>query len=320
MGKYLKPHREDIHVATKLPPAFVKTEADFDRLLNEQLARLGTSYLDVYLLHGIGRRSWPLLKELQVTSFLDRIRQDGRVRLVGLSFRDDIKIFKEIVDDYDWLVCQIQYNDYDENYQAGTEGLRYAASKGIGVAVMEPLRGSRLVDPLPKEAQALWGTAKAKRTPPEWALRWAWNHPEVCVALSSMSAMNQLIENVKVADGGKPDSLTEEELSLIANVKESYKSKGQVDCTGCAYCMPCETGVNIPAVFAAYNDDLLAFDDQEMSLMRYNHMIPPEQRASNCAECGECEEKCPQHLPIREELKKVHEALFRPNMPGPAGH
>lgn len=318
LGKCLKPHRDKVYLVTKLPPRFVQTEADYDRLLDEQLKKLDTSYLDVYLLHGIGRPSWTQLKALNVTSFLDRIQKDGRARLVGFSFHDDVKIFKEIVDSYDWAVCQIQYNYYDENYQAGKEGLTYAASKGIGVVIMEPIRGSKLAYPVPKEVQALWDTAKVERTPAEWALRWVWNHSEVSIALSGMSTMNQLIENVRVAAEGRPNSLTQEELSLITKVKETYKTKFRVNCTGCAYCMPCETGVNIPGVFAAYNE-LFAFDDSEMSLMRYNIMLPPEQRASNCAECGECEEKCPQHIPIREELKKAHEMLYRPDL-RPPGH
>ena len=291
----------------------MQTEADCDRLLDEQLKKLDTSYLDVYLLHGLNRPSWGKLKALNITSFLDRIQKDGRARMVGFSFHDDVIIFKEIVDSYDWAVCQIQYNYYDENHQAGKEGLIYAASKGVGMVIMEPIRGSKLASPVPKEVQALWDTAKVKRTPAEWALRWVWNHSEVSTALSGMSAMNQLIENVKVAEEGRPNSLTQEELFLITKVMETYRAKFRVDCTGCAYCMPCETGVNIPGIFAAYNE-FFVFDDREMSLMQYNFMLPPEQMATNCAECGECEEKCPQHISIREELKKAHETLNRPDM------
>ena len=313
LGKYLKPYRDKVHLVTKLPPRFVQTEADCDRLLDEQLKKLDTSYLDVYLLHGLNRPSWGKLKALNITSFLDRIQKDGRARMVGFSFHDDVIIFKEIVDSYDWAVCQIQYNYYDENHQAGKEGLIYAASKGVGMVIMEPIRGSKLASPVPKEVQALWDTAKVKRTPAEWALRWVWNHSEVSTALSGMSAMNQLIENVKVAEEGRPNSLTQEELFLITKVMETYRAKFRVDCTGCAYCMPCETGVNIPGIFAAYNE-FFVFDDREMSLMQYNFMLPPEQMATNCAECGECEEKCPQHISIREELKKAHETLNRPDM------
>jgi hypothetical protein len=250
------------------------------------------------------------MKELKALDFLDRIQADGRARYVGFSFHDDVRVFKEIVDGYDWTVCQIQYNYFDEHYQAGKEGLTYAASKGLGVVVMEPLRGGKLTERIPKEVQVIWDSAENKRSPAEWALRWVWNHPEVSTALSGMTLMNQVKENIRLADDGRPDSLSTQELSIIHQVKEMYKKMLTVDCTGCAYCMPCKTGVNIPLNFTMYNDTFM-FKDPEMNVLLYNEMLPPEQRASNCAECGECEELCPQHIKIMDELKNVHKTLFR---------
>ena len=192
----------------------------------------------------------------------------------------------------------------------GKEGLVYAASKGLGVVVMEPLRGGKLTSPIPEEVQAIWDSAEEKRTPAAWALRWVWNHPEVSTALSGMSMMSQVEENIRVANDGKPHSLSKKELSLFGQVKEAYKRMLKIDCTGCGYCMPCEAGVNIPANFSIYND-LFIFKDDELYIRRYNDMLSPEQRASKCAECGECEEQCPQQIKIMDELKKVHQALFR---------
>jgi hypothetical protein len=229
---------------------------------------------------------------------------------VGFSFHDEVKIFKEIVDSYDWEICQIQYNFFDENYQAGKAGLIYAASKGLGVAVMEPLRGGKLTDRIPAEVQAIWESTEKKRTPAEWALRWVWNHPEVSTALSGVSTMGQIMENIRVANEGKPNSLSEKELSMIARVREVYRKMLKIDCTGCAYCMPCETGVDIPLNFSLYND-MFMFKDPEINVLLYNELISPERRASACIECGKCEEQCPQHLQIQEALKVVHEALFR---------
>ena len=308
LGKALAGYRDRVMVATKSPIWLVQTAADFDRFLDEQLGKLNTSYVDFYLLHSLGRQSWQRMKDLGALPFLDRVAADGRARFVGFSFHDEVKIFKEIVDGYDWAMCQIQYNYFDEHYQAGKEGLQYAAAKGLGVVIMEPLRGGKLTGAIPPEVQALWDSAAEKRTPAEWALRWVWNHPEVSTALSGVSAMAQVKENIRIADKGAPNSLTPAELELIDRVTGTYRSMVKVDCTGCAYCVPCPNGVDIPLNFSLYNDTFM-FKDSEIAYMIYAHFTAPEQRASNCAECGECEEHCPQHLEIREELKNVHARL-----------
>jgi predicted aldo/keto reductase-like oxidoreductase len=310
LGKALQGHRKKIMIATKLPAWLVKGEDDFDKFLHEQLQRLNTSYLDFYLLHGLGRQTWSRMKELGALRFLDRILSDGRARYVGFSFHDDIRIFKEIVDGYDWALGQIQYNYLDRDYQAGREGLEYASSRGMGVVIMEPLRGGGLADKIPGELQALWESAPEKRSPAEWALRWVWTHPEVSTVLSGMNAMAQLKENIKVASEAKPNSLSAQELALIDRVTDTYKKMLKIDCTACAYCMPCPQGVNIPQNFRLYNE-LAMFQDPEITFARYNRFLTPEQRAGNCAECGECEERCPQHIKIMDELKKVHPALVR---------
>jgi predicted aldo/keto reductase-like oxidoreductase len=311
LGKALKGYRHKVILATKLPVMQATKREDFDRFLDEQLKRLDTNYLDVYLLHGLRRQAWAKMKELGVLKFLDQIQRDGRARYVGFSFHDDVRIFKEIVDSYDWMLCQIQYNYYDENYQAGREGLIYAVSKGLGVVVMEPLRGGKLTSPIPEEIQAIWDSAEVKRTPAEWGLRWVWNHPEVSVVLSGMSSMSQVMENVKLANDGNPHSLSRKEFSIIDQVKETYKKMLKIDCTGCAYCMPCETGVNIPANFSMYNDMFVFKTAAEVSAIFYNMLLSPEQKASNCIECGQCEEKCPQQIKIKDGLKTVHQTLFR---------
>ncbi len=313
LGRAIKGTRDKIMLATKLPTWQVNKQEDPDRFLDEQLLKLGTDHLDVYLLHGIDRQSWVKLKELKVLRFLDRIRARGLARFVGFSFHDDVTTFKEIVDSYDWALCQIQYNYFDEHYQAGKEGLTYAASKGLGVVVMEPLRGGKLTERMPEEVRALLESAEEKRTPAEWALRWVWNHPEVSTALSGMSTMAQVKENIQLADEGRPNSLSVKELSLIDHVKKVYEGLLKIHCTSCAYCMPCKSGVNIPGNFSLYND-LFMFKDAEQIARIYNQLLSPEQKASNCTECAECEEHCPQHLKIMEGLKAVHQALSRPNL------
>ncbi|HVN96764.1 MAG TPA: aldo/keto reductase [Syntrophorhabdaceae bacterium] len=311
LGKYIKPYRDRVYLVTKLLPRFVETEADYDRLLDEQLKKLDTPYLDIYLVHGVNRPAWDKLKTLNITSFLDRIQKDGRARKVGFSFHDDVMLFKEVVDYYDWAVCQIQYNYYDENHQAGKTGLFYAASRGIGVVIMEPVRGGQLAEPIPAKVKTLWDTATVKRSAAAWALRWVWNHPEVSVVLSGMSNMDQLVENIRIADDGRANSLSDDELALINKVKNVYREAVRVNCTGCAYCMPCENGVAIPGIFSMYNDQYI-FDDSNLASIRYSLMLSPNQQATSCTQCGKCEEKCPQHIEIRKELERAHASLYHP--------
>jgi predicted aldo/keto reductase-like oxidoreductase len=313
LGKILKPHRDRVIIATKLPVFLVKERGDFDRFLDEQLRRLQTPCLDFYLLHGLNAKTWESSKGMDVLPFLDRAKSDGRVRHVGFSFHDTLAVFKEIADAYEWTMCQIQYNYLDEQYQAGKEGLKYAASRGIGVAVMEPLRGGKLAR-VPPTVERLLDSSVEKRRPAEWGLRWAWNHSEVGTVLSGMSTLDQVQENIRFAEEGRADSLSADDLAIVRRARKAYRRLLKVDCTGCAYCMPCSSDVNIPMNFSLYND-VMTFSDPT-GVMVYNAFMLPEQRASACVDCGECEEKCPQHIPIREELKKVHATLYRESSEG----
>lgn len=304
VGKVLKDgYREKVKLATKLPSWLIKTREDMDKYLNEQLKRLETDHIDFYLVHALNRKDWDRLKENGIDEFLDSAIKDGRIKHAGFSFHDKLDLFKEIVDYYDWSFCQIQYNYLDEDFQAGTEGLKYATQKGLGVTIMEPLRGGKLANNLPEEAKVAFNQADVKMTPSEWALKWIWNHPEVTVVLSGMNAMDQVTENIKTASQTEANSLTEKELKIIDEVKSIIKGKVKVSCTACGYCMPCPAGVNIPGCFSAYNNHGMFGKDES-----YN-WIQPEQKASKCVECGKCETHCPQGISIRQELKNV-KALF----------
>ena len=297
-------YREKVKLATKLPSWLIKTREDMDKYLNEQLQRLETDSIDFYLVHALNVDTWATLKELGISEFLDSAIKDSRIKYAGFSFHDKLPIFKEIVDYYDWSFCQIQYNYLDENFQAGTEGLKYASKKGLGVTIMEPLRGGKLAANLPKEALDVFDKADSKRTPVDWALSWVWNHPEVSVILSGMNEMNQIVENIKTASEVKVNSLTDEELKIVSKVKTVIEEKVKVSCTACEYCMPCPAGVNIPKNFTFYNNHFM-FDKEE----NYSLDVPKKERASNCIECGKCETHCPQGISIRRSLKNV-KALF----------
>lgn len=302
-------YRERVKLATKLPCWKVEERADFDRLLNEQLGKLQTDHVDFYLLHGLNAQRWPQMRDLDVLEWAKGALADGRIRHLGFSFHDQLEVFKEIVDATDlWDFCQIQYNYMDIEYQAGTEGLRYAASKGLAVIIMEPIRGGQLAKSVPPAIQALWDSAPTRRSPAEWALQWVWNQPEVSLVLSGMSTMEQVQENLQSADRSGVGTLTEEELALIGRVRETYRALCAIPCTGCEYCLPCPQGVAIPDVFAIYND-LAMFEDAQRARNAYNIFMDEEKRADKCIECGECLAKCPQQIEIPDWLKKAHQTL-----------
>lgn len=304
VGKALKDgYREKVKLATKLPSWLIKTRSDMDKYLDEQLKRLQTDHIDFYLVHSLNRKDWDRLKENGIDEFLDSAIKDGRIKHAGFSFHDKLDLFKEIVDYYDWSFCQIQYNYLDEEFQAGTEGLKYAADRGLGVTIMEPLRGGKLANNLPDEARAALNKGDVKRTPAEWALKWVWNHPEVTVILSGMNAMEQVTENIRVASESPANSLTENEVKIIEEARDIIKGKTKVNCTACGYCMPCPQGVNIPRCFSSYNNSAMFGKDD------FYNMLSTEQKASNCVKCGRCETHCPQGISIRRELENVKAAL-----------
>lgn len=309
VGKALKDgYRQKVRVATKMPVWMINGPEDMERCFNEQREKLQVEKIDFYLLHGLNKDRWPKIKDLGVFPWAEEKKNEGKIGHLGFSFHDDLTLFKEIVDSYSWDFCQIQYNYMDENFQAGVNGLKYAASKGLGVVIMEPIAGGRLAITPPPEIQDLWNTSKIKRKPPEWALQWVWNQPEVSVVLSGMSKMEHVIENVASAERSGKNHLSKDELDLISKVATKYRELGPIGCTGCRYCMPCPSGVSIPDIFSYYNE-YFAKDRDSAVIKRYKETVKPENYAKNCVKCGKCEELCPQNLPIRELLRTASQTL-----------
>jgi uncharacterized protein len=309
LGKALEDgYRDRVRIATKLPVWLAKESADFDRMLNEQLKRLQTEHIDFYLLHALNHDSWHKVQELELIHRAEAALADGRIGALGFSFHDGLDVFKEIVDGYDrWTFCQIQYNYMDIENQAGTEGLKYAASKGLGVVVMEPLLGGKLARDLPA-VQPIWESAEHKRKPAEWALQWLWNQPEVSLALSGMSTMEQVVENVASAGASQAGPMSTDELAMIAQAREVIKSLSPIPCTKCEYCLPCPNGVNIPRNFDVYNQGVM-YNDIPGARVGYKRWIPDDQKAANCIQCDECLSKCPQSIQISSWLPVVEEVL-----------
>jgi predicted aldo/keto reductase-like oxidoreductase len=313
-------YRERIRLATKMPCWKVEAFEDFDRFLDEQLERLQTGHIDFYLLHSLNARTWSKVRDLDVLRWAEGALADGRIGHLGFSFHDKYEVFQEIVDATDlWLFCQIQYNYMDIEEQAGTRGLKYAADKGLAVVIMEPIRGGRLSGHVPPTVQAIWDdapvqrTRRVRRSPAEWALQWVWNHPEVSLVLSGMSTMEHVVENVESAGRSGPGTMSDEELSIIARVREAYEALCPIPCTDCQYCLPCPNGVKIPRVFEIYND-LMMYGDENRAQMFYSWLAEDE-RANLCIECGECLDKCPQMIQIPTWLAKAHAALCQEEAP-----
>ncbi len=308
--------RDKVLIATKLPPWSVRNPEDITRLFDKQLTDLKTDYIDYYLLHSLSGESWHKLDSLGVKDFLNREKASGRIKNAGFSFHGDRESFKEIVDAYPWEFCQIQYNYLDEINQAGTEGLRYASKAGLAVIIMEPLRGGNLAGDIPENIMEIWDKSKIRRSPAEWGLRWVWNHPEVTTVLSGMSTMDQLTENIKIADDGLPDSLSQDDLRIIDEVRDKYKETMKVGCTGCRYCMPCPAGVDIVSCFEYYNSYHMFKNGNwakwQYVFRNYGLMDGKMSYASLCTDCGRCRKACPQHLDIPLFLKDVAKEFDNP--------
>jgi hypothetical protein len=300
--------RDKVMVTTKLPVWLVKKPADFKRLLSTQLRRLRTAYLDFYFLHALNAKPFERVRQMGVLDFLNAAMREGRIRHTGFSFHDALPAFRPIVDAYDWTTCQIQYNIVDTHHQAGRAGLRYAAKKGLGVIIMEPLRGGDLAARVAPRIKALWDSYQVKRAPAEWALRWLWHHPEVSIVLSGMSTMQQVKDNIRYASRSRIGSLSEDELALVCRAQRVYRQLRGIPCTGCAYCMPCPSGAAIPRNFSLYNDWCM-FPGSDQARLEYQTWMDATNRASACEECGKCVSKCPQQLAIPELLKKIHSIL-----------
>ncbi len=309
VGKALQEgYRQKVNLATKLPVWLVNETADFDKLLNEQLEKLQTDHIDFYLMHALSKDSWKKVVDLDLLSRAEAALADGRIRHIGFSFHDNLDTFKEIVDGYNnWTFCQIQYNYVDVENQAGTEGLRYAASKGLAVVVMEPLLGGKLARHIPA-LDPVWDTAATKHTPADWALQWLWNQPEVSVVLSGMSTMQQVEENIASAQTAGVGMLKPEEVTLIETIRENLMQLNPIPCTKCEYCLPCPNGVNIPRNFDIYNQGAM-YHDHDNARSGYKKWIDDASKAAQCIQCQECEGKCPQKIAISEWMPVVEEVL-----------
>ncbi len=302
--------REQVYIATKLPQYIMKNAASIDKTFNEELSRLRTDYIDYYLMHMFtDYAEWEHLKSLGIEDWIKTHKEEGKIRNIGFSYHGDTDMFLKILDAYDWDFCQIQYNYLDEHSQAGRTGLEAAEKKGIPVIIMEPLRGGKLVN-LPSEALSLLEKNEKHYTPAELGLRWLWNQKGVTCVLSGMNSLEMVEENIRIASDASILDFTDEDFTLVENIKNIFRKKEKVGCTACRYCMPCPFGVDIPGNFYYYN--LMYMENKSSARFGFAQAMGMRKEpgfASQCMQCGKCEQHCPQHLPIREKLKEADKAL-----------
>ncbi len=296
--------RDQVNIATKLPQYLVRKAPLIDKIFDEELRRLRTDHVDYYLMHMVtDPRQWHNLCELGIEEWIARKKESGAIRNIGFSYHGDTELFLQVLDAYDWDFCQIQYNYLDEHTQAGRQGLEAAAAKGIPVIIMEPLRGGKLVDHLPKGALDAFAQSGRAWSPAEWSLRWLWNQPEVTCVLSGMNSIAMVEENCRVASEVREGEFGERDFQTIEKVKDAINATMRVGCTGCGYCMPCPKGVDIPALFRCYNE--MYTESKVEGRKEYWQTVSLRKTkafARQCVGCGACERRCPQGIAIREQI------------------
>ncbi|MBQ8599624.1 MAG: aldo/keto reductase [Oscillospiraceae bacterium] len=306
--------RDQINLATKLPHYLIKSVDTAEKLFQEELKRLQTDHIDYYLMHMLtDAKTWERLKAMGMEDWIREKKASGAIRQIGFSYHGNSDMFCRLVDANDWDFCMIQYNYLDEHTQAGRTGLRHAHAKGLPVMIMEPLRGGKLVNNLPSEAKRLFADYPVSHSPAEWSFRWLWNQAEVTCVLSGMNSLDMIEENCRIADSARAGELGEADQLLLQQVVAAIKKKMKVGCTGCGYCMPCPRKVDIPGTFSAYNTRQI--DGRSSAMWEYlkcTALRKDSTAASNCIGCGKCEQHCPQHIPIRQELQNARKELEDP--------
>ncbi len=295
-------YRQKVTLASKMPVSMLTCPEDFDRILDEELERLQTDHIDVYLLHALSRSRWEnYVLKYNVLELAERARTAGKIRYLGFSFHDTLEVFETILNGYDkWDFCQIQLNYMDVNYQAGLEGLRMAKEKGLAVVIMEPLRGGTLAN-VPQDVAAM-----LPKSPVESALDFLWNLEGVNVVLSGMSELEQVEQNLTYAHRARANMLTQQEYDAMIAAGDKMRRYIGIDCTGCNYCSVCPQGIAIPKIFAISNQYQLKGNYRDC---RAEYAALGQANGAACIQCGACVEQCPQHIEIFKKLEKLHETF-----------
>ncbi|AOY78043.1 aldo/keto reductase [Clostridium formicaceticum] len=297
-------YREKVYLGDKLSIWVCDTYEDCEKMFESQLERTGSDYFDLYFLHSLDSNFWAKAKKLNVFKLFDKLKTEGKIKHIGFSFHDKYELFEEIVNAYDWEFCIMQLNYMDTDYQAGLRGLEYAASKGLGVLIMEPLKGGQLAKEPPESVKEIWAKSERIMSPAARGISFLLNRPEVSCILSGMNEIQQIDDNIHTANTYNVGDLSEKELELYVEVRKEFSKLIKVPCTRCQYCTPCPMGVDIPTNIDYYNMGYM-YNSIEHAKNFYNRPFFDKKRSTNCVSCGICIKKCPQHLDIPEIMKTI---------------
>lgn len=305
IGKALSKYpRESYNLTTKMPPFRVKSIEDVDRIFNEQLKNCKVDYFDFYLIHSLSEKNYELSKKYEIYEYLEKQKENGKIKNLGFSFHDELPVLKQIVEEHDWDFAQIQLNYIDYEMQNAKAQYEVLTEKNIPVIVMEPVKGGILAKLSEKAAKVL-NQADENASLASWAVRYAASFENVLTVLSGMSNMAQLKDNIKSMTNFKPISKSEQE--KINQAVDEFRKSASIPCTACNYCMPCPFGVDIPKVFAIYNNHQTRENPQPWMMDLENRVLGKSHQAHNCTNCQKCIPKCPQKIAIPTWMNKIKE-------------
>ncbi|MCC8125822.1 MAG: aldo/keto reductase [Clostridiales bacterium] len=303
--------RNSYTITDKLSLFMLKGEEDFQPFFDAQLERLGVEYVDYYWLHGLGGPSYRQAEEQHAFAFIQKLKAEGKVKHIGLSYHDKAALLDEILTKHpemEYVQLQLNYLDWEDPMVESRKCYEVATKHRKPVIVMEPVKGGSLVN-IPEEAVRLYQNYAPDMSVASWAIRFAASPDNVMMVLSGMSSQEQMVDNTGYM--ASFHALNRQELSIVEQAVEIIKGAITISCTACRYCVDeCPMHIAIPDYFAIYNN-LKQFGARQgiVASTYYGNLMQTHGKASDCLKCGKCEKRCPQHLPIRQYLEDVAGAL-----------